>query len=915
MSSDLCWLRSDLAACALWLLVWICPIFSFCANNIDRFTSRQVVGSLLLSICLSCLCGIGSVHLPEVVAALIAGLVFCSLSEKLIHLFVQQSLIKAIIFLITGAFFALIAHFFGLWPLCALLFIYLCFSFADFVKNLHKPKHAMPMLQRPGEKSIVVIDDKDNPLPRMATTPNIYLLFLESIHSAKTLKKIYGIDDAGLGEFLQNKGFTIFSRSCSNEYGTTVSLNTILNMSSEGWKPLQDAPPAFRWLKASGYTINLIDCALYTFAHYVPYCDYFNFSMPRWVEKLYIWFLPFFLQSSLLTRLTCNIDPFTDESDFSEARHSLLRRMQRESHSPSFYIVRFGAGHVPNHYTWKEKNAWDKKYIALYSKAVHQIKEIIDAILTRDPDGCIIAMGDHGAASWQGVWQGKKDCNANMRANGVEPSVVSEDLTGILLAMRMPGKNAVPDQPITPSNLFRLVFEYNGVLPEHLPAIPSNFSYLHEPSNPVAFILAKNAEPLTHWELDTPAAGLARKTGTGSDLYLSSINELLEIADYLESSGEFEVCLKLLERGMDSFPPSAKLHLALSRLYVRMGMASKSLPLLEKYIDMNEEALGMFARSIALTGHAGQALKILAAHPLSKKMPPRQFLYRKADLLCLDGRYEDAALCLRECLSLPSGHISELVGDANALALCLDCLGRTDEALAELDRICSKAAKPAALATIFLLAASLGMRTAGYQDTSARILKAFETSREPYPLTLYLWQAGLEERCGNPDQALKYLITARDARPPAPFLLAQIGLFLIRNDIAAGSLHEEKKAGYAYLRMMKDVFSIVFDKEFYSNKYSHLISKTEMAPLTHYIHYGRLLALDPNRLFNQIFYLVTQKDIFFYGYDPLYHFLICPSFENRNPSKQFDIQAYMARCSYMDWKNTNTLVHAMHTTT
>ncbi len=355
MSPDLLWLKCDPAACILWLLVWIGPILSFCANNIDRFTFRQVVGSLLLSTCLACLCGIGSVHLPEVVAALIAGLVFCILSERLIHLFVQQSLIKAVIFLITGVFFALMAHFFGIWPICATLFIYVCFSIADFIGNVHKPKHAMPMLQRPGEKSIVVNDEEGNPLPRIPSTPNIYLLFLESIHSTKALKKIYGIDDAGLGEFLQKKGFTVFSRAHSNEYGTTVSLNTMLNMSSEGWKPLQDAPPVFRWLKASGYTINLIDCALYTFAHYVPWCDFFNFSMPRWVEKLYIWFLPFFLQSSLLTKLTCNIDPFTDDSDFSEARHSLLRRMQRESHSPEFYIIRFGASHVPNHYTYKEK--------------------------------------------------------------------------------------------------------------------------------------------------------------------------------------------------------------------------------------------------------------------------------------------------------------------------------------------------------------------------------------------------------------------------------------------------------------------------------------------------------------------------------------------------------------------------------
>ncbi len=532
----------------------------------------------------------------------------------------------------------------------------------------------------------------------------------------------------------------------------------------------------------------------------------------------------------------------------------------------------------------------------------------------RDPDGCIIAMGDHGAASWQGVWQGKEDYNANMRANGVEPSLVSEDLTGILMAMRIPGRNVVPDQPITPSNIFRILFEYNGVLPEHLPGTPSNFSYLHEPLNPVAFILAKNAEPLTNWELDTPAAGLARKIGTGSDIYLSSIHELLEVAGYLESSGKFDVCLEILEHGMDYFPPSVGLHMALSRLYVRMGMASKSLPILEKYIDTDIDALGMFARSLALTGHAGHALKVFATHPLSKKLPPRQFLYRKADLLCLDDRYKDAALCFRECLSLPSAHTSELVGDAKCLALCLDCLGCTDEALTELDRICSEAAKPAALANIFLLAAALGMRTTEYQDAKARILKTFETQREPYPLTLYLWQAGLEEQCGNPEQALKYLITARDARPPVPFLLAQIGLFLIRNKIAAASLHEEKKEGYAYLRTMKNVFSIVFDKEFYSNKYSYLISTTKMDPLIHYIHYGRLLALNPNRLFDQIFYLSTQNDVFFYGYDPLYHFIICPSFENRNPSKQFDIQEYMARRPHIDWKNTNTLVHAMHTT-
>lgn len=897
------------ATVIFWLLVWLTPVLAFTANNAPWFTLTQCCGSLVLSVVLGALCGSGAVFLPPVASAALGGLVFCLLSERLLDLFLPGLGAKALAVLGCVAFFAVLGHFFGLWPLSALLAVYLCFSALDLNRNRKKPKHLVPLAHRPGEKAVPLVDEDNTPLPQMPAKPNIYILFLESIHSRAALELLYAMDDGGLEAFLSANGFSLFSQTCSNEYGTTLSLNTLLNMSSEGSAPLTDAPPAFRWLKASGYELNLIDCAIYTFAHYIPWCDYFNFSIPRWVEALYARFLPFFLQSALLTALTGGIDPFADKSDYRKAHADLLRRMERHGASPAFYLVRFGATHVPNHYTWKQRKEWQQRYRELYEKVVPQIREMVEEIVARDPGACIVAMGDHGAASWQYSWLGNADCNANMRRNGVEPAVVAQDLVGALLAVRLPGVT-VPDQPMTPSAVLRLIFGHNGVPAAALPVPPSNCSYLHEPSNPRAFFIAQGCVPLHDWEIDTPAARLERRLKNGQELVIRSAGELLDVAGSLENSGNFAQSVALLEQGLPRFPASARLAVRLSQLYARLGLAAKSPALLQPFIDSDVDALCMFCRSMALMGHGQRALKLLDVSPLAQKMPARELRALRVQLCTVSGMLAEAARCCAEAMKLPGRDRSAIVADACGYATLLDALGRTREGVAELDSVCAEARdKPATAATAFLRAAGLGMRLLNFAGEKERIERFFAVSRPPYPVTLYLWQAGVYEQTGDIDAALKCLIEARDAREPVPFLQAQTGFFLMRHALNSASLRAERRAAEACLRDTGGLVRSVLAYDWYRETYGALLRRTNMDPVNHFIHYGRLLALDPNPWFNQVFYLLGNQDVFFAGYDPFLHFLTCSPYENRDPSLHFSLQAYMAKNSAVNWNEEKPFIH------
>ena len=889
----------------IWLLVWIGPILSFIANNIEWFTSRQIIFSIGLSSFFGILFAGITCFLPDLISSFLPFFIFCILIEKLINLFISKIKTKIIFVLLISTLFSVINLFFGLYPLCIILVIYTCFALKDLYKNYKKPKNTVVLASKPNSKTIPLVDDNGKPIPKFDNKHNIYILFLESLHSKKALQELYNIDDMGLSEFLEENQFRVFSRSCSNIFTTKYSLNTILNMKSESWVEFEEAPLAFRWLKALGYEINLIDCGLYAFSHYIPWCDYFNFSMPNWVEKIYEYFLPFFLQSSVLNKFTKDYDPFTDSADFGSIYKSFLNRLHRKYKSLCFYIVRFGIFHIDfKASNWRERKVFCERYINQYQKTVPHIKTVITDILSNDPNSYIVVVGDHGAGSWIRSWVGKGEFNDNMRKNGVEPATVAQDLTGILFAIHLPDGKLLEDKAITPSNIFPILLKHSGVSDEYLPDPVTNFSYYDLDNE--AFLIAKDCEGLKNWEIYTHSARLVRKILNNEDVYISSINDVIDISELLSRSGKFQEVTDILERGLNRFH-SEKLIIKLAEQYIRIGYAKKCFPLLEKYIVSNQEALILFVKSLAVTGQAKQAIKLLDIIPSAKMIPEHKLLSLKSKFCTLCCEYEQAIIYYKKLIDVSQNNSDTCFNNGQNvidLALLIDSQGRTSEALDIIDKYCLNL-RSCFPFMMHIALASLSMRNDDYQNAISIIEKMLNKYRSQIFPYFYLWKSGILEQQGHIDNALETLLKVRNSQQITNLFLSQIGLFLIRNKITNSNLINEKKEGYNYLRTKRDVFDLIFDSEWYSNRYSKLLSSSKMDPLTHFIHYGRVLALDPNPLYNQIFYLVKNYDVFCYGFDALCHFLICSPYENRDPSVLFSNVKY----PNIDWSHMNPLVY------
>ena len=65
---------------------------------------------------------------------------------------------------------------------------------------------------------------------RGSRKPDIYYLILDGYANSSTLKEVYGYDNQGFEDYLEEKGFKVASESRSNYAITALSLASSLNM-------------------------------------------------------------------------------------------------------------------------------------------------------------------------------------------------------------------------------------------------------------------------------------------------------------------------------------------------------------------------------------------------------------------------------------------------------------------------------------------------------------------------------------------------------------------------------------------------------------------------------------------------------------------------------------------------------------
>lgn len=892
-------------------LACVGPTLSFAGVNAAWFSSAQILGALAASACLGVVAGAALGFLPPPVAGAGTGLLFAIMSERLLYHFCPRIPARLAAALLISAFCGATAFFGGMLSLCAILLTYALFALWDLRKRWNLPKeplfsaeHFSKTPNAPEEAASSLV---------LKERPNIYVLFLESFHSREALRTLYDSDDDGLTDFLRECGFTVFENSLSNACWTQHSMQVLLRMAHYEYHA-KGTPEAIRHLLGNGYEIQFLDDYMYTFKTYLPWAAWHNFTIPNWILWLYSTMLPLFMQSKILMRITGNIDPFTDRSNYAGVRGALQERMAKSYAHPQCYVIRFGAHHVNNQYRWSRDTRWPEHYLPTWHAAAANVRDMVSLILRHDPKACIVAMGDHGPHMYEDVWRGASDCNAAMAGKGVAPSLVCLDLAGVLVAVRPPDAAPLPQQTMSPCNLFRLVFEILGGTGPCLTRIP-NTTYHYDSRYPRPFVLAREGVPLERWEVSQDAERIGQQL-EALEREPDSPEKVCSLAIALEYGGQVEAAGTLLLNCLKRTGNITLLGVPLGSVLLRQGKAKEVLEFLEPELSRSHDPklleIVLWAMTI-VSGSAREATAVLSQKAGHFAMDDDACLELQATLQQRAGQLEEAnatwSALTAKPFSIQREHYERQIRAVCAHARCLEAIGKTPEALALLDNLLDTTKYPnheynAPLWNIL----GLSLRRGDWEKTLRRFQTAFSIMTIPYPATLPLWYAGCLEQAGDYGEAFKVLADAVERNANVPLFTAQAGLFLIRLRNGAANLRDVRKQGYAYLRQQGEMLRPIFDSEWYSQKYASIIPKGMKAD-QHFLHYGRLLGLDPSPYLNTVFYLITQPDILQGGYDPLWHFIICDPYENRDPSLFFHIPAYLARHRDVDWTKINPLVH------
>lgn len=90
----------------------------------------------------------------------------------------------------------------------ALLLIACGFGWHDIRKN--RRKNRSPILLDSALEENIRHPEKLRGQIRFRIRPNIYLFYLESMHSSKAVRALYGIDGTDIDRFLEKNGFTLY---------------------------------------------------------------------------------------------------------------------------------------------------------------------------------------------------------------------------------------------------------------------------------------------------------------------------------------------------------------------------------------------------------------------------------------------------------------------------------------------------------------------------------------------------------------------------------------------------------------------------------------------------------------------------------------------------------------------------------
>lgn len=853
----------------IYFFAFFTPTLAFCSMNTQFFTIRQIIRSLCVTSITGACTGLAAAWVvssfPSVWIALflsgIAIIFFLLLNERFFTETITSYSVRIGILAAILAVCVILSLLGWEWVITALLSIYGIFSAYDLAHNWERKKQ--PLFKE--TKATKKLSD----IPQFTYRPNVYLLLLESMHSAEALDKVYGIKNSDCENLLSANDFTIYPSTFSNKHSTPLSLANLLTMSLK----LNSEPETLETFARNGYKCRFFDTMFYLSERYAEYVD--NSKMPKRVRKLYTLIGPVFAQSRWTRLFMGGIDPFETENDnksFDVMLSDFGKSLQKkDDDNPTINILHFGANHFGE--PWYRVQNAAQVYMARYSQAVEQLRKTLATINRADPDALIVAVGDHGAYHWTGIYEGVDSPEENVRKNGVDPERLAYDFFGVVMGIHWGSIPAPAMGIISHTNLFRWIIAAlaGNKKPDKL---EDNVSILYG-----KYILAREGKALEKYECPDSAALSDGYHNIDSNAQLMEIVTRLDrkLIDNAVSSVEEDAALLIsnIVKGEISAPQ----YLTIAKALAKAGKGYEAAQILDDAwqrspANFDYKLLNFLVQAHISLNNNSRAEEIIRHSLKHANYPHRYALLYLMRILWREGRYGEIMPLIPQMLSTQRIECYET--QDNFLlenAVCCMAIEKAEGKEAAEKWLDERMASSIPEMRASLFANKFALRLPDDPKGAMQLLKeGFASSG--LGLGFALCYLRLIILSGDLESAKKFHDTIAPSFGNSPtFLLAS-------EEIAGKGSVERIGVIAAKSEMGKILGSTAFDADWYQKTYS-----PNAIPAIDYVKNGIVLSRNPYPAFDVNFYVRIEPALLEKGIEPLLHYVMSGK---RNPQSISD---------------------------
>lgn len=335
---------------------------------------------------------------------------------------------------------------------------------------------------------------------KLARTPNVYFICLESYHGFGAMRELYGFDNAEFREFLGETGFVVAADVLSNYSFTMTSLQSFLQMGhhyAAGAFGNHDSlyargfiagsgtyyNPVLRILKRNGYDVVYL---LPTDYYYRPGAGLVDYSL---IDASW----PFAPLKASLPRFVGR-EPETVVPDYPRQVAETIARWPLDR--PTFFFAKLGAEHAGDGYDYRtDREAFAARYVQIVARENAAIEALCRQIVARDPEAIVVLAGDHGPQSYK---SSRRGFAATKRTGEISADRLVRDSHDVLLAVRWGTDPAPAEYPYRSLvNVMRFVFLQLGGGEALRGTAAADSSYLLDDVG--LLHVAEDGQPLAEW--------------------------------------------------------------------------------------------------------------------------------------------------------------------------------------------------------------------------------------------------------------------------------------------------------------------------------------------------------------------------------------------------------------------------------